>query len=449
MIRYHLDSKNSASVVMLIFIWLIFFIYTTSAALLFQQFVLPMETSLHAGQGLLSQDSMYFHKVAQNLATLILRDGWSAWTPYPTPSAGGNVAVLSALYVFFGPNPSSVIPINAMLHASGGVVLILIGRGLSSSRAARLGSVLAACLFVGFPSALNWYGQVHKDGYAILGFFLLLYSGVEIIRLDTLTRGVIPLIAAVLGLLFTAFVRTDNLQLFQIMAVGMLVFSISRFYRMGGVFVAQVIYAILIILAATVIQPAHHLEPSVELELPEVGGGNWQWTPTNYLPLSIDNVAKKLSQFRVYMAAYGVSQNAGSMIDLESMPSNVQELVGYLPQAVLVGVFAPFPDVWFSKISLVRMVGVAETVLWYVIFPGVLWLIWHLRRNPVLWWLLGCALALLTVESYITANLGTLHRVRYPFLFVLILLGVIGWMEAVYKYRSKVKKYPTAPRIVK
>lgn len=225
-------AEEESSRRVLVILWLAFFAYTTSVALLFQHLVLQMLPSLHAGQGLLSQDSLYFHQVAQALAETISRDGWLVWTPWPSAYTQGNVAVLAALYALFGPNPSSAIPINACLHASSGVLLILIGRELSSGRAARWGSLVAACLFVGFPSALNWYGQVHKDGYAILGFLLLLYSGAKILKLERVREAAHPLIAAGGGAL-TAFVRPNNLQLFEIMAVGMLILAMCVFSRLS------------------------------------------------------------------------------------------------------------------------------------------------------------------------------------------------------------------------
>lgn len=433
---------------MLLILWIAFFSYTTSVALLFQYLVLPMVPSLHAGQGLLSQDSLYFHQVAQALAESIVRDGWSMWTPHPPPNTYGNVAVLAALYALFGPNPSAAIPINAYLHASSGVLLILIGSELSSSRAARIGSVLAACLFIGFPSALNWYGQIHKDGYAILGFLLVLYSGVKLLKLERLQGAANPFIAAGAGLALTAFVRPNNLQLFQIMAVGMLVLAVAMFRRMNIRCVLQILFSVMIVLAATNFHPpVSQMDDSIKLAYSEQKIGalsNWTWTSSTVLPAIVDDFAKKLSNLRVFMAANGIRDNAGSMVDPGSMPSNMGELLVYLPRAMIVGVFAPFPGNWLSKISLARIVGVAETFLWYVIFPGLLWSAWQRRRDPVLWWLMGCALTILTVESYVTANLGTLHRVRYPFLFVLILLGMIGWAEAMRKYWWKNRETPTA-----
>ena len=455
-------TEGRSSFTVLAILWVAFFSYTTCIALLFQHLILPMVPSLHAGQGLLSQDALYFHQVATELAETITRDGWSAWTPWPSPTAQGNVAVLAALYTIFGPNPSSVIPINACLHASSGILLILIGRELSSSRSARIGSAVAACLFVGFPSALNWYGQLHKDGYAILGFLLLLYSGVKFLKLEYLREALMPFVAAVTGIALTAFVRPNNLQLFGIMALGMLVLSIGMFRKNKIRVLAQILFSVAIVMAATFIRSdAESLQmgssPSVLVKA--LGGDSsegdrseeerlesegflkmfisWTWSPSSVVPQPIDNVAKKLSNIRLFLAAYGVLEHAGSMIDVGSMPRNLGELVVYLPRTTVVGVFAPFPDTWLSKFSLTRAVGVAETLIWYAIFPGLLWSVWQRKKNPVLWWLLGCSLAILSVESYITVNLGTLHRVRYPFLFVLILLGTVGWAEAIRKYLWK------------
>ena len=59
-------------------LWIIFFCFSTSAALLFQKLLLPLVPSLHAGLGLLDGDSFRFHIVAVQLAEKIHNTGWSA-----------------------------------------------------------------------------------------------------------------------------------------------------------------------------------------------------------------------------------------------------------------------------------------------------------------------------------------------------------------------------------
>ena len=42
-------------------LWILSFCFATSAALLFQKFLLPLVPALHAGQGMLDGDSIYHH----------------------------------------------------------------------------------------------------------------------------------------------------------------------------------------------------------------------------------------------------------------------------------------------------------------------------------------------------------------------------------------------------
>lgn len=55
-------------------LWVLFFCFATSAALLFQKALLPRLPALHAGSGLLDGDSIYFHNVAVELAARIRRE---------------------------------------------------------------------------------------------------------------------------------------------------------------------------------------------------------------------------------------------------------------------------------------------------------------------------------------------------------------------------------------
>ena len=162
-----------------VILWILFFCFATSAALLFQKLLLPLLPSLHAGQGLLYGDSINFHTAAVQLAERIRLEGWSAWSIYPARGYTGNVALLGALYAIFGVEPSLIVPVNAAVHASCGVLIYQISRLIAVGKTGRIAGVLAATLFVVFPSALNWYAQVHKDGFAIAAVLVVLWSRSE------------------------------------------------------------------------------------------------------------------------------------------------------------------------------------------------------------------------------------------------------------------------------
>jgi hypothetical protein len=98
------------------------------------------------------------------------------------------VGVLSALYAVFGPEPAVFIPLNAAAHVTGALMLYLIGPLLWPGRVGRIGGLLAAVLFVIFPSALLWYSQNHKDAFAIAGTLMMLYAWLTIISTPPTNR---------------------------------------------------------------------------------------------------------------------------------------------------------------------------------------------------------------------------------------------------------------------
>jgi putative peptidoglycan lipid II flippase len=74
-----------------------------------------------------------------------------------------------------------------------------------------------------------------------------------------------------------------------------------------------------------------------------------------------------------------------------------------------------------------RLVSIAETFLCYLCLPGILLLLYY-NRNPAVWACLGFSAFFLQIYGFTIANLGTLYRLRYGYLFVMVMLGVLGWM---------------------
>jgi hypothetical protein len=107
-------------------LWITLFCFSTIAGLLFQKLLLPLVPSLHGGYGLLTNDAVVFHHIAESIANDIHLNGWSfdvLWLD--TPCMSGNIAILAVLYVLFGPYPSLILPINAAFHALSGCTVVL------------------------------------------------------------------------------------------------------------------------------------------------------------------------------------------------------------------------------------------------------------------------------------------------------------------------------------
>src|SRR4029077_20094077 len=103
--------------------------------------------------------------------------------------------------------------------------------------------------------------------------------------------------------------------------------------------------------------------------------------------------------------------------------------------AAMVGLFAPFPSTWTEKMSLIRVVGAMETMLWYLLVPGVIFAL-VLRPSPAMFvGMIVCGI-LITFYSYVQPNVGSLYRVRAGPFFFFILCGAIGWARAALKLLS-------------
>jgi putative peptidoglycan lipid II flippase len=418
-------------------IWLSFFSYSLAVALLFQMVLPLLLPALHFGEGLLFPDSAHFHQSAIDLAGEIRLNGWGAWKIWPSNTTTGNVAIMGAIYAIFGHKPLLILPLNAALHASGGLCLILIGRELFSGNFARVGSVIAGCLFIVFPSSLNWYAQNHKDGYAALGFLLLVLAGVRLLKANKLNEVPTSIILVASGLFLTILVRPHNLQLFAALGVGILFFGIFCALKNKIKFIPLVIYASLIILSSAIIKVLPIQAVSTPQNIAGSFANDWAWNASPELPNVVDKTVQKLANIRVFMAATALRDGAGSVIDIDSMPADFYSSVRYFSVTGLNGIFAPFPNSWLTKMSHSWLVGVGEIMIWYLLFPGMLWLMWRERGNLAMWWVVLSTYIVLSAESFLVPNLGTLHRIRYPFLFIFILLGCIGWCTLIKFYVTK------------
>ncbi|MBI5239995.1 MAG: hypothetical protein HY926_05955 [Elusimicrobia bacterium] len=412
-----------------------YFCYSVTAALLLQKLVLPMLGSLHASNGLLNNDAIFFHNQALALAELIKKDGWSAWSMWPAGGGSGNVAALAALYVLFGPDPTLLIPINAALHALSGLLIFKIGRRLWPGRVGVWGGLAASALFVTFPSALVWYGQIHKDSFSIAGVLLIVYALLRAERGDR--RGVIAGAGyAAAGIALVFFVRPYYLKLLLVasLAAWLTALAATLIRRPAGArrligpamvlaLVATGVLASRILLSGASRYAMASLEGTLYANLPLAGFG---WRQSPWLPAYLDQQAELVGKTRYGLAQYNRSIAARTLIDGDAALQSAGDIISYAPRALQVAAFAPFPSDWLAKTSLPVLLGVGETAVWYLLAPGLL-VFQRRRRSLGAAMVLVFACALLTMIGTFEPNVGTLFRLRYTYLQLLMLMGALGW----------------------
>lgn len=160
-------------------LWLAFFAYAAVMASLVQLVVLPyILPGLHDGHGLLIEgDWVYHHRVTAEFAKRITEEGWSAWQIRPNGEYALH-GIPSAVYALIAPEPWTLIPLHAALHATSTLLLIYILRVFVPWGVA----VVAALSFLLFPSSLITYAQITKDAYSICGGFMFLYGWLLVAR---------------------------------------------------------------------------------------------------------------------------------------------------------------------------------------------------------------------------------------------------------------------------
>lgn len=416
---------------------MVYFCYAVTAALLLQKLVLPMLPSLHAGHGLLNNDAILFHQEALALAEKIRQQGWSAWSLWPGGGGSGNVAILAALYVWFGPDPALLVPINAALHALGGLLIFLIGQRLWPGRVGIYGGLAASALFVLFPSSLVWYGQIHKDSFSIAGVLLIVYAFLrslsggrkDVVTAVTCTLAGIALIAIVRPYYFK-FLTLAGLAVLSVVAL----FVLTRQQPHRSLWGLSIVVG-LVAIASVLVRPSvllgsdraglTNIDGTVYGQFPELTA-DYVWSPNALIPEFLDRQAELAAKTRYGLTRYNQSIGARTLIDGEVVLQSIGDLARYAPRALQVALFAPFPSTWVQKMSLPVMLGVGETLVWYLFAPGILVALYRRRSTEVAVTVIF-ALAFLAMIGIVEPNVGTVFRMRYAHLNLLLLVGALGW----------------------
>jgi len=451
----------------LIFIWSLASFFFATMSLLVQLVALPyFFPALHAGNGLLvGGDWVGFNAIASELAERISSEGWSVWELRPERQAPAGIAAV--FYVFLGPYPWSLIAINAVVQASIVLVLTRIMQIFIPDIRFALVCVLP---FIFFPTSLIWYSQIHKDGTFFLGATLNLYGWILLSRVEAWTRGglksFLPALYILVGCFLVWVMRPYGVKLMQ--GIGCIFVVILIPYFFFNVMRRKLLFkqALLAVIVIAVLPMAIGIlnqwgtdggvmivnDEMLNTRIPSVNDVNLtaseqdllkknnsfavkaqnvsfelKWIKTEWLPRSLDNIFLTLAIIRVGYA----STLGGSDIDSIIHFRSVSEFFYYMPRAIQIGFTAPFLSSWSVEVinssgEMLKKIVLVEMLL---VYPALLFLIYALFHwcNKIETWLIFifCTIFIL-LYTYITPNIGSLHRTRYGFLMTLTALGIAG-----------------------
>jgi hypothetical protein len=120
--------------------------------------------------------------------------------------------------------------------------------------------------------------------------------------------------------------------------------------------------------------------------------------------------------------------DAGSSLDSDREFKSLNDLLTYLPRAMEIGLWAPFPNSWISSGRRVGRAGQllagAETFFIYLCQTLAVCAVVRGPRRLAVWFLLAMATLGVTTLALVVPNVGALYRYRYAFWMIVIVIAM-------------------------
>jgi len=416
-------------------LWLAFYLYSLTVGLLVQFVILPIIfPSAHWKDGLMvGGDWVQFHTEGVEIAKRVEQEGWSVWTLKHPISGQAMSGIAGLFYALTGIHkPWVLLPFNAFLHASAGLILYILLRFLDISKKTAL---IFTIPFVIFPTSLTWVSQIHKDGLYILGMYLTFLS-LALAFSNEIKKNVISILAGLLGaFVFFTVGREYALKIVYyfyalFLLISLLIATINlvwkgreSFLRYGKT--ALVFFVIFITYGL--------LQPQTQEQTLQT---QWYWNP--YIPDKMENLFYTLAVWRNEIWAQYLSGYPGA-IDEDIKFRSVGDFIEYTPRALTVGFFSPFPRFWFSQGSttggtIARYITPFEAIyMWlaWLLLPIALW--FH-RKKLWFWLVFLMCLGFIWLHVIAEPNVGPIVRKRYGYV---MLLSAVSYSTAVELWRRR------------
>ena len=415
-------------------LWLAFYLYSLTVGLLVQFVILPIIfPSAHWKDGLMvGGDWVQFHTEGVEIAKRVQQEGWSVWTLRHPISGQAMSGIAGLFYALTGIHkPWVLLPFNAFLHASAGLILYILLRLLEISKKTAL---IFTIPFIIFPTSLTWVSQIHKDGLYILGMYLTFLS-LALAFSNEIKKNVISILAGVLGaLIFFAVGREYALKIVYyfyalFLLISLLTATVSLVWKGKESFLRYGKTA-LILLVIFVTYGLLQTQTQTQTQT------QWYWNP--YIPDKIENLFYTLAVWRNEIWAMHLSGRPGA-IDEDIKFRSVGDFIEYTPRALTVGFFSPFPRFWFSQGSttggtIARYITPFEAIyLWFawLLLPIALW--FH-RKKLWFWLVFLMCLGFIWLHVVAEPNVGPIVRKRYGYV---MLLSAVSYSTAVELWRRR------------
>jgi hypothetical protein len=330
-------------------------------------------------------------------------------------------------------------PLNAPCYVGILYVVFTFSRWLFGARAA-----MASVVVIGlWPSFLAHTTQPLKDSlFIVLGLLFLALCALPLVRKYSWKRALLVAVGGSVTEFLLWVVKSDMWEVMIAAASLSLVFLLVKMFRARKFLTANVLGLLVLIIMSVVIPRAALLlyRPAVIWAQSRGVASLYEQPPppagVTLQPLEVAPRSLLASRISTLRHRFNISYaGAGSNIDTDVEFHSTYDVIRYLPRATLIGLFGPFPNMWFETGSqngkLGRMIGGAEMLALYFFEAMAMIGLWHRRRELLAWWLMLVAMIGCVALGLVVTNVGAIYRMRYIFVMLIVIMGIDGIRQAL------------------
>ena len=352
--------------------------------------------------------------------------GLLEWATWPTQLHVRLYSLpLMVLFRWAGFNVLTIEPLNLIYYLAMLALVFKIGKTIFDYES----GLVAAGMVAVWPSLLFHTTQLLRDPLLMLAVLVMIYCVVKCLSSDlSWYRGLLLALPAVLAILTIRIVRLPMWYLLYVVIAVAIILLLIRSVGEKRIAIGAAVFAAAMAMALIII-PRFQSSFQNQEQLTIEGAQDHAAMQQLSLAQQID-ARRRAFPLEIDQAGKVVEVTDGSNIDTDTRFRTVADLVRYLPRALVVGLFAPFPNLWWKAGRQVGQGGRGlagfETLLTYVIECLALFGLWRGRRKLAAWFLfMFAALGALSLGIAVN-NIGALYRMRYPFWVLLAILGAGG-----------------------
>ncbi|NYT46271.1 glycosyltransferase family 39 protein [Alcaligenaceae bacterium] len=428
----------------LLTVFILVFVYALCMMSFIREIAVPYVYPF-AIDGHLPGDAQYYNALALKQLEAMNRLGMTAFQLRPE---GQGAAGIASIIYWVHDSVFGVVLTNSLLHATSTLILVLILRQYFSNRISLI-SVIPLALS---PYMMLWFSQVNKETYSLLGILLFVY-GISTFIKPRLNIGKIlySLCFLLVGIGLICIVRPYLNRLLLPPTTLILLFALL--YRLKTrrpikELVGFILASVLVLLSLnafnsgaasdeTIARIAAGGEPAGNVEtlhtvaqtcLQNTGLKNWLDEPL--LPRYVNTQLRGIMTQRCLVFTLLNSQTNPvtqyAIIHRDILPAGSLEALRYLPYAIMIGIFSPWPAQWLYGVieqhSIFYLIASLEAFALYVGLIGIILYLIDYRRFE-LSGLLVLAFSSMTIIGMATPYIGAVYRYRYPWWILIICIG--------------------------